>query len=244
MSMSTRRRQMLPIRLPVIPPTANAANSPASHFAEALTDTSTNTITDTSPASPADDPADGPADDPADALVDTPINPHQPAHEGTDISSSAPTYAPIHSLDDAPDGTPMDSQTNYQRDGYPSSAVSDVPSPNPPSSLSAKESGTSSSVALAESVSSLAITAGSSAHLSTTEQCQGFQSAVIHRLDGLHDQGAKTQQLAQEIWKLQKQMNARLILIQSKTEAILNQQLELAEYPIPRLFIVLPEEVT
>ncbi|OAQ25531.1 RNI-like protein [Linnemannia elongata AG-77] len=56
--------------------------------------------------------------------------------------------------------------------------------------------------------------------------------------------GAKTQQIAQEIWKLQKQMNDRLILIQSKTEAILNQQLELAEYPIPRLFIVLPEELT
>ncbi|KAF9952974.1 hypothetical protein BGZ72_005788 [Mortierella alpina] len=51
-----------------------------------------------------------------------------------------------------------------------------------------------------------------------------------------------TQQIAQEVWKLQKQMNDRLILIQSKTEAILTQQLELAEYPIPRLFIVLPEE--
>ncbi|KAG0052967.1 hypothetical protein BGZ83_001843 [Gryganskiella cystojenkinii] len=36
----------------------------------------------------------------------------------------------------------------------------------------------------------------------------------------------------------------RLILVQRKTEAILTQQLELAEYPIPRLFIVLPEEVT
>ncbi|KAF9946243.1 hypothetical protein BGZ72_000510, partial [Mortierella alpina] len=51
-----------------------------------------------------------------------------------------------------------------------------------------------------------------------------------------------TQQIAQEVWKLQKQMNDRLILIQNKTEAILTQQLELAEYPIPRLFIVLPEE--
>ncbi|KAG0334005.1 hypothetical protein BG000_008716 [Podila horticola] len=42
--------------------------------------------------------------------------------------------------------------------------------------------------------------------------------------------------------ELSKQTNDRLILIQSKTEAILTQQLELAEYPIPRLFIVLPEE--
>ncbi|KAF9164868.1 hypothetical protein BGX20_000803 [Mortierella sp. AD010] len=33
--------------------------------------------------------------------------------------------------------------------------------------------------------------------------------------------------------ELSKQMNDRLILIQSKTEAILTQQLELAEYPIP-----------
>ncbi|KAF9083380.1 hypothetical protein BGX29_003197, partial [Mortierella sp. GBA35] len=53
-----------------------------------------------------------------------------------------------------------------------------------------------------------------------------------------------TQQIAREVWELQKLMNDRLILIQSKTEAILMQQLELAEYPIPRLFIVLPEELT
>ncbi|KAG0045289.1 hypothetical protein BGZ90_008490 [Linnemannia elongata] len=39
-------------------------------------------------------------------------------------------------------------------------------------------------------------------------------------------------------------MKARLILIQSETEVFLNQQLEQAEYPIPRLFIVLPEELT
>ncbi|KAG9061306.1 hypothetical protein KI688_007284 [Linnemannia hyalina] len=69
----------------------------------------------------------------------------------------------------------------------------------------------------------------------------GFERTVIHKLDGLHDQGAMTQQIAREVWELQKQMNDRLVLIQSKTEAILTQQLELAEYPIPRLFIVLPE---
>ncbi|KAF9115322.1 hypothetical protein BGX30_006318, partial [Mortierella sp. GBA39] len=69
-----------------------------------------------------------------------------------------------------------------------------------------------------------------------------FEGKVMHKLDGLYDQGAMTQQIAQEVWKLQKQMNDRLILIQNKTEAILTQQLELAEYPIPRLFIVLPEE--
>ncbi|KAF9538509.1 hypothetical protein EC957_006683, partial [Mortierella hygrophila] len=69
-----------------------------------------------------------------------------------------------------------------------------------------------------------------------------FEGTVMHKLDGIHDQGAMTQQIAQDVLKLQKQMNDRLILIQSKTEAILTQQLELAEYPIPRLFIVLPEE--
>ncbi|KAF8933520.1 hypothetical protein BGZ47_010838 [Haplosporangium gracile] len=69
-----------------------------------------------------------------------------------------------------------------------------------------------------------------------------FERTVIHKLDGLYDQGVMTQQIAREVWKLQKQMNDRLILIQSKTEAILMQQLELTEYPIPRLFIVLPEE--
>ncbi|KFH68943.1 hypothetical protein, variant [Podila verticillata NRRL 6337] len=69
----------------------------------------------------------------------------------------------------------------------------------------------------------------------------GFERSVIHKLDGLYDQGAMSQQIAREILELQKQMNDRLILIQSKTEAILTQQLELAEYPIPRLFIVLPE---
>ncbi|KAG0056131.1 hypothetical protein BGZ83_006226 [Gryganskiella cystojenkinii] len=58
------------------------------------------------------------------------------------------------------------------------------------------------------------------------------------------NQGAMTQQIAREVLDLQKQMNDRLILIQRKTEAILTQQLELAEYPIPRLFIVLPEETT
>ncbi|OAQ22151.1 hypothetical protein K457DRAFT_1888919 [Linnemannia elongata AG-77] len=70
----------------------------------------------------------------------------------------------------------------------------------------------------------------------------GFERTVIHKLDGLHDQGAMTQQIARKVLELQKQMNDRLILIQSKTEAILTQQLELAEYPIPWLFIVLPEE--
>ncbi|KAG0375297.1 hypothetical protein BGX24_009306, partial [Mortierella sp. AD032] len=71
-----------------------------------------------------------------------------------------------------------------------------------------------------------------------------FEKNVIHKLDGIFDQGAMTQQIVREVLELQKQMNDRLILIQEKTKAILTQQLELAEYPIPRLFIVLPEEPT
>ncbi|KAF9945872.1 hypothetical protein BGZ72_000908, partial [Mortierella alpina] len=74
------------------------------------------------------------------------------------------------------------------------------------------------------------------------DQCSGFQSTVIHKLDAIHDQGATTQEVVREVLKEQKKMNDRLILIHSKTEAILTQQLEIAEYPIPRLFIVLPEE--
>ncbi|KAI8598832.1 hypothetical protein EDD21DRAFT_406513 [Dissophora ornata] len=72
----------------------------------------------------------------------------------------------------------------------------------------------------------------------------GFEGTVLHKLDGLHDQGDVTQRIAQEVWELAKQMNDRLILIQSKTEAILTQNYEMLEYTIPRLFIVLPEEST
>ncbi|KAK3827008.1 MAG: hypothetical protein J3R72DRAFT_426292 [Linnemannia gamsii] len=70
----------------------------------------------------------------------------------------------------------------------------------------------------------------------------GFERTVIHKLDGLYNQGAITQKVVREVLEVQKQMNDRLVLIQDKTKAILTQQLELAEYPIPRLFIVLPEE--
>ncbi|KAG0282873.1 hypothetical protein BGZ97_008800, partial [Linnemannia gamsii] len=163
-----------------------------------------------------------------------------PANPPADVPSATPTSAPAKLPTDASTNSLSDSQAgNFHPD-----ATVDALHANPPLSSSTKGFGPSSPVTLAKSVSSLAIAAGTSGDLSSTEQCQAFQGAVIHKLDGLHDQGAKTQQIAQEIWKLQKQMNDRLILIQSKTEAILNQQLELAEYPIPRLFIVLPEELT
>ncbi|KAI8603125.1 hypothetical protein EDD21DRAFT_403109 [Dissophora ornata] len=72
----------------------------------------------------------------------------------------------------------------------------------------------------------------------------GFESVVIRKLDGLHDQGDITQKIAQEVLKLSKEMNDRLILIESKTAAILTQNYELLEYTIPRLFIVLPDTST
>ncbi|KAI8598112.1 hypothetical protein EDD21DRAFT_356660 [Dissophora ornata] len=58
----------------------------------------------------------------------------------------------------------------------------------------------------------------------------GFESTVLHKLD--------------EVLKRVQEANDRLILIQSKTEAILTQNYELLEYTIPRLFIVLPEKST
>ncbi|KAG0040835.1 hypothetical protein BGZ83_002420, partial [Gryganskiella cystojenkinii] len=67
---------------------------------------------------------------------------------------------------------------------------------------------------------------------------------ILNQGQAILNQGAITQQVAREVLKLQKQMNDRLILIQSKTEAILTQNYELLEYTIPRLFIVLPETTT
>ncbi|KAG0302411.1 hypothetical protein BGZ98_007517 [Dissophora globulifera] len=49
---------------------------------------------------------------------------------------------------------------------------------------------------------------------------------------------------AEESLELKKQMNDRLVLIQSKTEAIFTQNYELHEFTIPRLFIILPETLT
>jgi len=72
----------------------------------------------------------------------------------------------------------------------------------------------------------------------------GFEKVVIHGLGAIHDQAVQTQQIAREVFELQKQMHDRLIMIHNKTEAILTQNFELTEYPIPRLFIVLPETST
>ncbi|KAF9899014.1 hypothetical protein EC991_009784, partial [Linnemannia zychae] len=252
--------------IPLANPSADASavtptHTPADTPTNTPADTSTNTPVDTATidaltTSPATIPSVIPT---AVASADTLTIPSgnvlidhlPPADVAIDVTTSASTNDAINPAVDASTNPPTNNQTNNQQDASPHSAIADIVLANPPSSLSTKVSGTSSPIALTESVSSLAIAARASDDLSLAKQQQGFQSTVISQLSGLHDQGAKlhdqgakTQQIAQEIFKLQKQMNDRLILVQSKTEAILNQQLELAEYPIPRLFIVLPEELT
>ncbi|KAF9956443.1 hypothetical protein BGZ70_009873, partial [Mortierella alpina] len=70
----------------------------------------------------------------------------------------------------------------------------------------------------------------------------GFERAAANKPDELCDQLAITQSFTKEVRKLQKRMNERSNLIQSKIKAILTQQQELVEYPTPRLFIVLPDD--
>ncbi|KAF9273632.1 hypothetical protein BGZ74_004701, partial [Mortierella antarctica] len=55
----------------------------------------------------------------------------------------------------------------------------------------------------------------------------GIESIIINKLDGLHDQGHLTQQIVRQVLEETQQIKDRLTLIQSKTEAILTQQLEL-----------------
>ncbi|KAI8597906.1 hypothetical protein EDD21DRAFT_407255 [Dissophora ornata] len=72
----------------------------------------------------------------------------------------------------------------------------------------------------------------------------GLESTVLHQLGGLYGQGQTTQEFVKQVSKDTQEIKDRLILIQSKTEAILTQNYELLEYTIPRLFIVLPETST
>ena len=71
-----------------------------------------------------------------------------------------------------------------------------------------------------------------------------FESALFNTLSTLQGQVSQTQQIAREVIKLHQQMTDRLTLIQNKTKAILTQGSDLSVCPIPRLFIVLPEEPT
>ncbi|KAG0051211.1 hypothetical protein BGZ83_003996 [Gryganskiella cystojenkinii] len=166
-----------------------------------------------------------------------------PANPPTNTQTDTPTAATTRSQTNTPTENPAGCLINSRAHLHCKGSIIDVLHAHPPLSSSSIGSEASSAVTLTDAVSSLDVAAKTSADSLLTESRQTFQSTVINRLDGLCDQGAKTQRIAQDIWKLQKQMDDRLILIQSRTEAILNQQLELAEYPIPRLFIVLPEEL-
>ncbi|KAG0294811.1 hypothetical protein BGZ97_004966, partial [Linnemannia gamsii] len=220
-----------------------------SHGASPLANNPNNAPANASIANPyTNPPAERPADAPTDAIL---ANPHANPHTNTPVD--APANPPANATVSPPVDTPADplasAPTNLLVSPLlPTNAPINTPTTevllaNPPSSSSAKGSERSSATELAESDPTLAIAAGTSVDHPSTESCQRFQNTVIHRLDALHDQGAMTLQIAQKVLELSEEMKARLILIQSKTEAILNQQLELAEYPIPRLFIVLPEEL-
>ncbi|KAF9309936.1 hypothetical protein BG003_009137, partial [Podila horticola] len=82
-----------------------------------------------------------------------------------------------------------------------------------------------------------------SSNVQDTQQYLAQNIGILVRDVGeLKLQGNVLEQLAIKMISMQQQALDRLALIQSKTEAILTQQLELTECPIPRLFIVLPEE--
>ncbi|KAI8604941.1 hypothetical protein EDD21DRAFT_401628 [Dissophora ornata] len=68
--------------------------------------------------------------------------------------------------------------------------------------------------------------------------------STVHQLCGLYDQYHITQEIAKQVLEDAQEIKDRLILIQSKTEAILTQNYGLLEYTIPRPFIVLPETST
>ncbi|KAG0060290.1 hypothetical protein BGZ89_012384 [Linnemannia elongata] len=226
---------------PVNPSTGAPTNVPVNAPTNAPTDTLNICLAPILSIIP---PADAPADDPTNPFSDDPVNLHTSADAAINAPPSSPANASTNLAIDAPANPPRNNQTNNQPDACPSGVIVDVFLANPPHSSSSKGTRMSSPMALAKPTSNSAVTMKTSNDHLSTGPCQEFQSAVIHRLDAIHDQGAMTHQIARKVLELSEEMKDRLVLIQSKTEAILNQQLELAEYPIPRLFIVLPEELT
>ncbi|KAF9123415.1 hypothetical protein BGW39_008983 [Mortierella sp. 14UC] len=77
-----------------------------------------------------------------------------------------------------------------------------------------------------------------------TQKIQDLESAAgaqTKRMEEMHKQSVELQERS---LKMQQKALDRLALIQNKVAAILTQTYELHEYPIPRLFIVLPKEDT
>ncbi|KAF9205747.1 hypothetical protein BGZ59_000293 [Podila verticillata] len=70
------------------------------------------------------------------------------------------------------------------------------------------------------------------------ESLHAEQMAEFTHLVQLH---AEAKQRDEEMHRLVQQANDRLVLVHKKVEAILVQNYELHEYPIPRLFVILPD---
>ncbi|KAF9941725.1 hypothetical protein BGZ65_001853 [Modicella reniformis] len=80
-------------------------------------------------------------------------------------------------------------------------------------------------------------------------QAANIIQSVNQHFDGLQAEMEKNKtlqeqlvQMQQEMLQMQKQTLERLAIIQGRVQALLTQTYELHEYPIPRLFIVLPKE--
>ncbi|KAG0371863.1 hypothetical protein BGX24_001070, partial [Mortierella sp. AD032] len=69
-------------------------------------------------------------------------------------------------------------------------------------------------------------------------------SALQESLDRNHDLQQQLNNMQQRMLQLQQQALDRLAVIQGRIQAILTQTYELHEYPIPRLFIILPKDTS
>ncbi|KAG0311070.1 hypothetical protein BGZ99_010405 [Dissophora globulifera] len=87
-----------------------------------------------------------------------------------------------------------------------------------------------------KSIATHAIT-NSESEIRVMAELKEIRKEVMEELKEIHRDVKDSLELA-------KQMNDRLIMIQSKADAILTQSYELHEFTIPRLFIVLPETLT
>ncbi|KAF9583243.1 hypothetical protein BGW38_009941 [Lunasporangiospora selenospora] len=69
-----------------------------------------------------------------------------------------------------------------------------------------------------------------------------LQRQSLERQDIIHNTQRQMQGEQKELLEMGKQTLDRLSIIQSSVQAVLTQTFELLEYPIPRLFIILPKE--
>ncbi|KAK3825615.1 MAG: hypothetical protein J3Q66DRAFT_107434 [Benniella sp.] len=77
--------------------------------------------------------------------------------------------------------------------------------------------------------------------LSTLTKSRELQVQVLEKLQEIQDTQKQFEQSQKEMLDKQQQALDRLVVIQNRVQAVINQTFELHEYPIPRLFIVLPK---